>query len=158
MSKPTLTLALILLTLWTSCAQMTKQRGLLILDYSRTDTSFDLFLPCDIDENKTLTENIKFIKIDTAKWISLSIVDNYVDIIENSVKVENEGNEDMADNFRYKRVIPVDIVIDKRFDGRQYNDFDFGELEIKLFGQIISPGYDARQNWTLSKVKIIKTQ
>jgi len=144
----------------TSCAQTTMQkRGLLILDYSRTDTSFDLFLPCDIDENKTLADNIRLVKADTAKWISLSIVKNYVDIIDKSIKIENEGNEDMADNFRYKRVIPVDIEIDKGFDGRQYNnDFDFGELEITLFGQIISPGYDARQNWTLSKAKIIRTR
>jgi hypothetical protein len=159
MSKPTWTLVLILSTLLTSCAQTTKHRGLLILDYSRTDTSFDLFLPCDIDENKTLTENIKFIKTDTAKWISLSIVKNYVDIIDKSIKIENEGNETMADNYKFKRVIPVDIEIDKRFDGRQYNnDFDFGELEIKLLGQVISPGYDARQNLTLSKAKIIRTR
>jgi hypothetical protein len=128
------------------------------LDYSRTDTSFDLFLQYNIDENKTLGENIKSIKADTAKWISLSNVENYVDIIENSVTVENEGNEDMADNFRYKRIIPVDMVIEKRFDGRLHNDFDFGELEIKLFGQVISLGYDARQNWTLNKVKIVKIQ
>ena len=160
MSKPTLTIVLILSTLWTSCAQTTsKQRGLLILDYSRTDSSFDLFLPCDIDENKTLTDNIRIIKTDTAKWISLSIIKNYNDIIDKSIKLENEGNETMADNFKYKRVIPVDIEIDKRFDGRQYNSpFDFGELEIKLLGQVISPGYDARQPLTLGKAKIIKTR
>lgn len=128
------------------------------MDCARNHQSFDLFLPCDIDEKKTLTENIKSIETDTAEWISLSKVKNYFDIIDKSKKVENEGNETMADNVKYKKVIPVDIEFDKRVDGTQYDlDFgDFGEYEIKFFGHVISPGYDARQNWTLGKVKIIE--
>jgi len=157
MSKTTLTI-LIIVTLLQSCIQPTKQSGLLILDYRRTDTSYDIFIPCEIDEKKTLEENIRSIKTDTAKWVSLAIIDNYADVIDKSKKIENDGNETMAEGVRYKKVVPAYIEIDKDHDGRQYGEFDFGEYEIKFMGQVISPGVDVRQVLTLSKVQIIRTK
>jgi hypothetical protein len=157
MTKTTLTI-LIIGTLLQSCGQPTSQRGLLLLDNSRNHTSFDLFLPYEFDETKTLEENIKSIKWDTANWVSLSIVDNYDDLIDHAKKIENEGNETMSDNVRYIRVIPVEIEIDKSYDGRQSDDTDFGEYEIKFYGKVITPGYDARQVLTLSKAQIIKME
>jgi hypothetical protein len=71
--KVTLTLALLFLTLGAfaqKSALFAKEsgivRGILIISPWRTHTAIDYFLPVEINPNKTLGQNIKRVKMDTA--------------------------------------------------------------------------------------------
>lgn len=117
-------IALLLLTL-SSCDFSTKRSeivtGFLLLSPSRSDSSFDLFLPANIDTLNTLKENLQKIEKNTAYRITPG---RNLAFSKEAVRLRNEAvDKSYAEDFKYCLVLPIKAKYDNDAEER-YKDLE----------------------------------
>jgi len=131
-----------------------KVSGLLLMSPWRTDTSFDLFLPCSFDTSRSLSLNIQSLKKDTSFQVFI-----YDLAFRNDVKrLRNESfDSSFADYLQYTLVLPVIAEHDTALERKMIslNDSNIYRMPYTFFGNTITEYYQANVIY-LKNIRVLK--
>jgi hypothetical protein len=150
--------ALIVILGFASChadgQQSKKISGVLLMSPWRTDESFDVFLPCNIDSSISLQDNLRRIKTDTA-YQTFSSGDFAFD--KQVFKLRNQAfDSSFADYLKYCLVLPITAVYDTAAE-RLFKNIEKSEtlrMTYKFFDKTVSEYYSTKQAY-LKNITVI---
>jgi hypothetical protein len=133
-----------------------KVSGLLLMSPWRTDTSFDLFLPCSIDTVRSLTQNIQFIKKDT----SFRILVSDIAFMKEVKRLRNQSfNSSYAEYLQYTLVLPIvaehNTALEREMDSLL--DSKIYRLPYTFFGNTITEYYQSKVIY-LKNIRVLKVR